>query len=93
MNGMKYLVYQLEGSPETERLYLFPADEVHAAFHQAINMHGWKVVRGGFVPYFCDALRSDEGYFRCQGEASSLGLTSDKIKDTALLRRQIAVEL
>ncbi len=29
MNGMKYLVYQLEGSPETERLYLFPADEVH----------------------------------------------------------------
>ena len=95
MNGMKYLVMQLEGSPTTERLYLFPEDEVHKAFADSIAMPGWKVVRGGFIRFYDGPSDSSvEDYvIQVGGEAFSLGLHSDKVKDKALLFQQIKIDL
>lgn len=88
MNGMKYVVLALEGSPATERMYLFSSEETHKDFAQSICMPGWKPVRAGFI-FWQDWDENGLGRFLCRGESFSLGLSSDRVKDRALLLKQL----
>lgn len=80
---MKYIVTAHDGQ---ERIYLFPAVEQHKDFAECLCVGSvWKPIRGGFVMF-------EEGMKlpKCFGEAFSLGLVSDKVKDTAMLLRLFA---
>jgi hypothetical protein len=77
-NGMKYLVFNVELG---EEIVLFSATIEHAGFSRMMPKH-WKPIRGGFVWIV-------EGAVQCYGESLSLGVQSDRKKDTEMLARQL----
>lgn len=92
MPYMKYLVVAYEASPgvpsQEERIYIFPQEESHKDFAEKLfdTSEFWKPIRGGQVML-------ESGRLMCYGEAFSLRLDGDKVKDTALFYRQINQEI
>jgi hypothetical protein len=88
LNGMKYVVFNTRNG---EKIVLFPASIEHAAFTRMVSKE-WKAIRAGFVWFFETDVPDGEnlkGQFQCYGESFSLGLQSDKEKDTGMLRSEL----